>query len=64
MANILSTVIEVLLTVTVLPTLAVTIAGTQNLTATEAILLGLVTTVIIMGLIYGIAKQQGFIKGK
>jgi len=62
--NIMKTVIEVLLTVTILPTIAVAIAGAQNLTSTQTVLLGLVTTVIVMGLLYGIAKEAGFMSGK
>lgn len=64
MANIMQTVIEVTLTVTILPTIAISIASAQNLSATEKTLLGLVTTIIVMGLLYGIAKQQGFVKSK
>jgi hypothetical protein len=60
----METVIEVILVVTLLPIIAVTIASAENLTTTEKSILGLVTLVVVFGLLYGIAKQQGLIKGK
>ena len=60
----MTTVIEVVLVVTILPTIAITIASAQNLSTTEKTILSLVTTIIVMGLLYGIAKSQGFVKGK
>lgn len=63
MANIIATTIEVVIVVTLLPTIAIAIASAQNLSTTERAILGLVTLVIIAGLLYGIARQNGLMKG-
>ncbi len=60
--NIGGIVVEVVLVVTLVPVIAVIIAGATNLTATETTVLGLVTLFIILALVFGIAKQSGLIK--
>lgn len=61
--NVVKTTVEIIIVTALLPIIAVTIASTQNLTATETTLLALVTLFLIIGLIYGIAKSEGLIKG-
>jgi len=63
MANVVKTTVEIIIVTALLPIIAVTIASTQNLSATETTLLTLVTLFLIIGLIYGIAKSEGLIKG-
>lgn len=61
MANIVKVTVEIIIVTALLPIISITIAGTQNLTATETTLLTLVTLFLIIGLIFGIAKQEGLL---
>ena len=61
--NMTGALVSVVFAVALLPVIAVQIAGTTNLTATETTLLGLVTLFLVLGLIVGIAKSSGVLKG-
>lgn len=56
-------VIEVVLVVALIPVVKTFIAGAENLTTTETVLLGLTTLFIVLGLIYAVGRQTGLIKG-
>jgi len=56
------TVVEVVLVVTLVPVIKTIIAGASNLTATETILLDLVTLFVVLGLVFGIVKGSGLMK--
>lgn len=62
MANIVAVTVEIVMVTALLPVIAVTIASTQNLTATETTILALATLFLILGLIYGIVKSAGLLK--
>lgn len=59
--NIIDVVIMVVLTTALIPTIAVQIAGTTNLSSNEQTLLGLTTLFLILGLIVSVAKGSGLI---
>lgn len=61
--NVMSITFEVIIVVTLVPVIAVAIATATNLSTTETTLLGLVTLLIVLGLLYAIGKQTGLIKG-
>jgi len=61
MVNIVKTTVEIIVVTVLLPVIAVQIASTQNLTTAETTILGLTTLFLILGLIYGIAKQEGLL---
>jgi len=62
--NVLAITFEVIVVVTLVPVIAVAIATATNLSTTEETLLGLVTLLIVLGLLFAIGKQSGIIKGK
>lgn len=62
--NVSSIMVDVALAVALIPVIKTMIADAANLTATETILLGLVTLFIIIALVFNIGKQTGLIKGK
>ena len=62
--NVMAITFEVIIVVTLVPVIAVSIATATNLSATETTLLGLVTLLIVLGLLFAIGKQSGLIKGK
>lgn len=55
-------VVDVILVTALIPVLVVFISGAENLTATEATLLGLTTLFIVLGLVISIGRQTGLIK--
>lgn len=62
--NVSSIMVDVALVVALLPVIKTMISDAVNLTATETILLGLVTLFIVIALVFNIGKQTGLIKGK
>ena len=62
--DIAGVVVDVVLVVALIPVIVTFISGAQNLTATETMLLSLVTLFIVLALIFSIGKQAGLIKGK
>ena len=60
--SIVAVTVEIIMVTALLPVIAVTIAGTQNLSATETTILGLATLFLILGLIFGIVKGSGLMK--
>lgn len=57
--------VDVVLAVALIPIIKSFITGAQgNLTATEYLLLTLVTLFIVIALVYNILKQTGMVKGK
>jgi len=60
--NVFQITIEVILVVTLVPVIAGLILTATNLSATETTLLGLVTLIIVLALLFGIAKQSGLMK--
>ncbi len=56
-------VIDVVLVVALIPVITTFVSGAENLTATEATLLGLTTLFIVLGLVFAIGRQSGLIKG-
>jgi hypothetical protein len=55
-------VVDVALVVALIPVIKTFIAGADNLTATETVLLGLVTLFIVLALVVMIGRQSGLIK--
>lgn len=62
--NLVFVLVEVLLATVLIPVIKNTIAGASNLTSTESTLLSLVSTFIVLALIYGVAKKSGLMSGK
>lgn len=57
-------VVDVVLVVALIPIIVTFIASAENLSTTEATLLGLSTLFIVLGLIFAIGKQTGLIGKK
>lgn len=57
--DITSVVVDVVLVTALVPVIKTFISGAQNLTATETVLLTLVTLFIIIALVMNIVKQSG-----
>lgn len=62
--NVSAVLVDVALAVALIPIIKQMISDAANLTATETLLLGLVTLFIIIALVFNIGKQSGLIKGK
>lgn len=62
--GIFSIVIDVVLVVALIPVIKAFIAGAENMTATETVILGLITLFLVLALVYNIGKQSGLIHGK
>lgn len=62
--NVSTIMVDVALTVALIPVIKTMISDASNLTSTETILLGLVTLFIVIALVFNIGKQTGLIKGK
>lgn len=60
--DITGVVVDVALVVALIPVIKTFISDAANLTATETLLLGLVTLFIVLGLVVMIGKQTGLIK--
>lgn len=60
--DITGVVVDVALVVALIPVIKTFISDADNLTATETLLLGLVTLFIVLGLVVMIGKQTGLIK--
>lgn len=54
-------VVSVVMATALIPVVAVQVAGTTNISATESTLLALTTLFIILGLIYGVARSTGLV---
>ena len=61
--EIVGIVVDVALVVALIPVIKTFIADADNLTTSEATILGLVTLIIVLALVYNIGKQSGLIKG-
>lgn len=61
--TIMTVVFEIVLATALIPVIKTFIVGAANLTATETLLLGLVTLFLVLGLIYAVARQTGLVKG-
>ena len=57
-------VVDVALTVALIPVIVTFINSAENLSATETTLLGLTTLFIVMALVFSIIKQSGLTKKK
>lgn len=57
-------VVDVVLVTALIPVIVQFIQNAENLTTTEATLLGLTTLFIVLALVFSIVKQSGLIKGK
>jgi len=57
-------IVDVALVVALIPVIKTFINDATNLTATETLLLSLVTLFIVLALIVMIARQSGLLKGK
>jgi len=55
-------VIDVVLVVALIPVIMTFINNAENLSATEATLLGLTSLFIVLGLVFAIGRQMGLIK--
>jgi len=55
-------VVDVVLVVALIPVIKAFIAGAENLSSTETVLLSLVTLFIVLALVFSIGKQSGLIK--
>jgi len=62
--DVTSIVVDVVLVTALIPVIATFIANADNLSTTEATILGLTTLFIILGLVFAIGKQTGLIKGR
>ena len=57
--DIVSTVVNVALVVALIPVIKTFISSAENLTATETVILSLVTLFIVLALVVNIVKQSG-----
>ena len=62
--DITGVVVDVVLVTALIPVIITFIASAENLTTTEATLLGLTTLFIVLALVFSIVKQSGLTKGK
>lgn len=62
--DITTVVVDVVLVSALIPVIKTFIADAQNLTATEILLLSLVTLFIVLALVYSVGTQSGLIKRK
>jgi hypothetical protein len=61
--GIVGIVVSVVVVVALIPVIANSIAGATNLTASERTILGLTTTLIVLGLVVLVARKAGLGKG-
>lgn len=57
--NIVGILVAVVFATALIPVIKTFISSATNLTATETVLLGLVTLFVVLGLIYGVLKSTG-----
>ena len=62
--NITGVVVDVALVVALIPIIKQFISDATNLSSSETLLLGLVTLIIVLALVFNIAKQSGLMKNK
>jgi ACR3 family arsenite efflux pump ArsB len=61
--NLIFVLVEVIFAVVLIPVIKNFIASATNLTATESTLLSLITTFIVLALVYGVVAKSGLMHG-